>query len=76
MNDRIEMNPKICHGKPVIKGTRLMVSTILGALAAEDTVEAILEDYPYIEYEDILAALGFASQVTQFEEIPYDLVAA
>lgn len=71
MNDRIELNPLICHGKPIIKGTRIMVSTILGALAGGDTIEMILEDYPNLEREDIQAALTFASELTQFEDIPY-----
>ena len=63
----------ICHGKPIIKGTRVMVSTILGALAAGDTMEMILEDYPNIDREDIAAALAFASELSQFEDIPYQL---
>ena len=71
MYQRIELNPLVCHGKPVIKGTRVMVSTILGALAAGDSITMILEDYPNIEREDILAALQFASELTQFEDVPY-----
>ncbi|MCA9946057.1 MAG: DUF433 domain-containing protein [Anaerolineales bacterium] len=73
MHERIELNPLVCHGKPVIKGTRVMVSTILGALAAGDSVEIILEDYPNIKREDIQAALAFASELSQFEDIPYQL---
>ena len=57
MKDRIEINPKICHGKPTIKGTRVIVSNILGALASGDSVEEILNDYPNITQEDIFAAL-------------------
>lgn len=48
-----------------------MVSTILGALSAGDTIEMILEDYPNISHEDVSAALAFASELTQFEDIPY-----
>ena len=73
MHQRIELDPMVCHGKPVIKGTRVMVSTILGALAAGDTVEMILEDYPNLQREDISAALAFASDLSQFEDIPYQL---
>ena len=73
MYERIELNPLVCHGKPVIKGTRVMVSTILGALAAGDTMTMILEDYPNIEREDIMAALSFASELSQFEDVPYKL---
>jgi uncharacterized protein (DUF433 family) len=72
MHDRIEINAKICHGKPVIKGTRVLVGNILGALAGGDTVEEVLEDYPNIHLEDILAALAFAGELTQFQEGPYE----
>lgn len=73
MNKRIEINPLICHGKPIIKGTRVMVSTILGALAGGDTIDMILEDYPSLDYEDISVALVFASELSRFEEVSYVL---
>ena len=73
MQERIVSDPMVCHGKPVIKGTRVMVSTILGALAAGDTPEMILEDYPNVSRADITAALSFASELSQFEELPYEL---
>ena len=63
----------VCHGKPIIKGTRVMLSTILGALAAGDTTDMILEDYPNLQREDVAAALAFASDLSQFEDIPYSL---
>lgn len=72
MNDRIELNPLVCHGKPVIRGTRVLISTILGALAGGDTIEMILEDYPPLTNEDITAALAFASELSQFEDVPYE----
>ncbi|MEA3506589.1 MAG: DUF433 domain-containing protein, partial [Elusimicrobiota bacterium] len=53
MIKRIQIDHQICHGKPVIKGTRVMVSTILGALGAGDSIERVLEDYPNITKEDI-----------------------
>ena len=43
LNDRIEVNPAICHGKPVVRGTRVLVSQILGALAGGDSIEDVLE---------------------------------
>ena len=73
MHNRIALNPTVCHGKPVIRGTRVMVSTILGALGAGDTIDMILEDYPNINREDIAAALSFVSELAQFEDIPYEL---
>ncbi len=50
-----------------------MVSKVLGALAGGDSVEMILEDYPNIGSEDITAALAFAGELSQFEDIPYEL---
>jgi uncharacterized protein (DUF433 family) len=73
MNERISINPNICHGKPVIRGTRVLVSNILGALAGGDTLEEVLEDYPNVTREDLLAALEFASQLSRFEEAPYEV---
>ena len=56
--DRIEINPDICNGKPVIRGTRITVQTILEFLGAGDSIEEVLEGYPTLHREDILAALG------------------
>jgi uncharacterized protein (DUF433 family) len=53
------IDPNICHGKPVIKGTQMLVSNILSALSSGQTVEGILEDYPNISKEDILESLAF-----------------
>ena len=57
----IESNPKIMVGKPVIRGTRITVELILDKLAAGETVEQILEDYPHLTREGIRAALKFAA---------------
>lgn len=73
MNPRIEVNPSICHGKPVIRGTRVLVSNILGALAGGDSVETVLEDYPNVTRDDILAALAFGAELSAFQETPYEL---
>ncbi len=74
MNRHIQISSDVCHGKPVISGTRVLVSTILGALSAGDTVLTILEDYSNITREDIQAALEFAGELSRFEELPYELV--
>jgi uncharacterized protein (DUF433 family) len=55
-------DPKIMVGKPVIKGTRITVELILNKLAAGQTVEQILEDYPHLTREGIRAALEFAAK--------------
>ena len=60
LNDRIEINPAICHGRPVVRGTRVMVSQILGALSVGDTIEDVLADYPSLSPEDLPAVFSFA----------------
>ena len=72
MENRISIDSKICHGKPVIKGTRVLVSNILSALASGDPIDKVLKDYPNISREDIAAALQFGSQLSNFETFPYE----
>jgi len=67
---RISINPKICHGKPCIKGTRIMVSIILDNLTAGVSREEILKSYPTLQPEDIDAALAYASEVVRERIIP------
>jgi uncharacterized protein (DUF433 family) len=74
MHERISISPLICHGKPVIKGTRVLVSTLLRALAGGDSVHEVLEDYPNVTREDIDAALGFASELSDFQEAAYEAI--
>lgn len=75
MNPRVQIDPNICHGKPVIRGTRVLVSTILGALSGGDSVETVLEDYPNITRQDVAAALEFGSQLSDYQESAYEAVA-
>ncbi|SMD42721.1 Uncharacterized conserved protein, DUF433 family [Aquiflexum balticum DSM 16537] len=63
--NRIELNPEILVGKPVIKGTRLSVQFILGLLAHGETPQSIIEEYPYITEEDIRACILFANEVLE-----------
>lgn len=72
MNERLQLDPNICHGKPVIRGTRVLVSTILGALSGGDTAAMILEDYPALSADDIVAALEFAGRLSDFQVSAYD----
>lgn len=58
---RIAHDPRICGGRPHIRGTRIRVHDIVAALAAGDTVEELLEDFPYLAAEDISAALAYAA---------------
>jgi uncharacterized protein (DUF433 family) len=57
--NRISSHPDVCNGKPVIRGIRISVSTILEYLAAGDTPETILAAYPVLEPDDIRACLTF-----------------
>lgn len=63
--ERIDVNPMVCHGKPCIKGTRVMVSVILDNLAAGESTEAILRSYPSLQPADISAALAYAAELTR-----------
>jgi uncharacterized protein (DUF433 family) len=58
--ERIEINPEICHGKPRIKGTRIMISLILEWLEEGKTFEEIIDAYPKLSNEDISAAIRYA----------------
>ena len=58
---RITINPEICNGKPIIRGKRITVQTIIGFLAAGDSIEEVLNQYPSLERDDTEAALEFAS---------------
>jgi uncharacterized protein (DUF433 family) len=66
---RITVNPKIFGGKPIIRGRRLAVEHILGMLAAGDTINNILEGYPWIEDEDVQACLIYARRIVGNERI-------
>ena len=59
--NRITLDPNICHGKPTIRGLRYPVESILEYLAGGDTIETILEEFPDLEREDILACLAYAT---------------
>ena len=67
-NDRVSVDPNVCHGKPCIKGTRIMVSIVLDYLKAGESVEAILSQYPTLKEEDIRAAIGYAAWLAHEEE--------
>ena len=64
MNDRIVIDPKICHGKPVIRGTRTPVAIVVGSLAGGDSFETVQRDYD-ITADDVRAALAFAAELVE-----------
>lgn len=63
MSNRITSDPAICHGKPCIRGLRYPVESVLEWLAGGMSIDEILADYPDLEREDILAALGYAARL-------------
>ena len=70
MNERIVIDPKICHGKPVVRGTRTPVTVILDALAGGDGFEMIQSDYD-VSADDIRACIAFASdEIRQVRHLP------
>ncbi|AMA10329.1 DUF433 domain-containing protein [Picosynechococcus sp. PCC 73109] len=68
-SERITLNPQVMGGKPCIRGLRVTVGTVIGLMAAGYSIEAILEAYPYLEREDILAALAFAAWRSEEYEV-------
>ena len=67
--DRITLNPEVCSGSPTIRNMRFTVAQILELLAAGMTPEEILEDYPYLEAEDIQACLLFAAKMANTKSV-------
>lgn len=68
--DRITFDPNVMGGKPCIRAMRVTVGTIVGLIASGATSEEILADYPYLEAEDIPAALSYAAWRSEEIEIP------
>jgi uncharacterized protein (DUF433 family) len=68
--DRITSDPSICHGKPTIRGLRYPVETLLELLASGMTIDEILEDYPALERDDMLAALEFGAKTAGMRRVP------
>ena len=67
--DRIEIDPMVCNGKPVIKGTRIPVSVILEQIAAGESWARLLTGYPELKEDDIRAALFYAKESLDHSEI-------
>ena len=70
-HERVEINPAIMFGKPVIKGTRITVELILRKLAGGMTLEEILTDHPHLVAADVYAATDFAASYLASEEIVF-----
>ena len=68
ITDRIEINPKVMMGKPVIRGTRIPVELILRKLSEGATEDDLLDAYPRLKIEDIQASIGYAADTLAHEE--------
>ena len=67
--DRIELNPRVCNGKPVIEGTRIPVSVIIEQIAEGESWDAVLAGYPELKKEDIQAAFHYARASIEHTEV-------
>ncbi len=63
MNERIIIDPAVCNGRPVVRGKRITVQTILEFLGAGDSIEDVMEEYPSLSREDVLACLQYSSRL-------------
>jgi len=68
--DRISIDPNVCFGKPCIRGTRIWVSLVLDFLASGMTTEEILEEYPQLTRDDVLAAIAYGAEMSRERVIP------
>ena len=66
--EHITIDPNVCHGKPCIKGTRIMVSILLDYLRGGETFSEVLRQYPTLTEDDIRAALDYAAWLAREEE--------
>ncbi|MBD3341419.1 MAG: DUF433 domain-containing protein [Candidatus Lokiarchaeota archaeon] len=73
MHTRISINPNICHGQACVKGTRIPVHQIVKMLANGDTIEDLLEAYPSLEREDILACLEYVASLAEEQVTPLEM---
>jgi uncharacterized protein (DUF433 family) len=70
MFDRISIDPRICHGQACVKGTRMPVHQIVRMLANDDTVENLLQEFPNLTREDIMACLDYAAALAEEQITP------
>lgn len=69
---RISVDPNVCFGKPCVRGTRIWVSLLLDFLASGMTIEQVLEEYPQLTREDLLAAIAYGAEMSRgrFVDLP------
>ena len=72
MYERISVDPRVCHGQACIKGTRIPVHQIVRMLANGDQMEELLEAYPSLKREDVLASLDYAASLAEEQVAPIE----
>ena len=72
MHERISIDPNICHGQACIRGARIPARQIVQMLANGDTIEALLEEYPALDRQDIQAALEYAAHISPADTVRED----
>lgn len=70
---RIAIDPAVCHGQPCVRGTRILVATIVQYLANGDSIEDVLASHPVLKPEDVRACLLYAAEMTRERVLPIDL---
>lgn len=70
MYERISIDPKICHGQACVKGTRIPVHQVVHMLAAGDSIDAVLNEYPSLKRPDVLACLDYAASLAEEQVTP------
>ena len=72
MQHKISIDPNVCHGQAVVKGTRIPVHQIVRMLANGDTIDDLLRDYPSLKREDVLACLEYAAALAEEQVTPLE----
>lgn len=76
MYQRISIDPKVCHGQACIKGTRIPVHQIVRMLANGNTTDELIEEYPSLERQDILACLDYVASLAEEQITPIEVLAS
>ena len=70
--NRIAIDPNVCFGKPCVRGTRIWVSLLLDVLASGSSIEELLDQYPQLQRDDVLAAIAYGAEMSRerFVDLP------
>jgi uncharacterized protein (DUF433 family) len=72
VQDRISIDPKVCHGQACVRGTRIPVHQVVRMLAGGDTIDDLLQEYPSLERKDVLACLDYVATLAEEQVTPLD----